>query len=190
MENRQQSRSPTNMTNFYYPGCSQRFKLISEDIHRSSSEEENTHEEELKSDETELSGFVGTKTGDISFHEMLNHFGIECEEFKAQHQEELETDQEIELAVGKNRSPMFHVRKEFLPVEAKTDIMVDCLYKGIKSERVAEAKQLCKQQVENIIYEFKTIKRVSKKIRKVMNLRRKKLSKRHWRILQKFADII
>ena len=84
------------MTNFYYPECSQRFKLISEDIDRSSSEEENTNEEEVKSDETELSGFVGTKTGDISYHEMLNHFGIVCEEFKVQHQEESETNQEIE----------------------------------------------------------------------------------------------
>ena len=74
---------------------------------------------------------------------------------------------------------MFQVRREFLPVEVKTDIIVDSLYKGIKSERVAEAKQLDKQQVENIIYEFKTIKRASKKIRKVMNLRRKKLNKRH-----------
>ena len=119
---------------------------------------------------------------------MLNHFGIVCEEFKALHQEESETDQEIEWAVGKNRNHIFQVRSEFLPVEVKPDIIVNCLYKGIKSERVAEAIQLDKQQVENIIYEFNTIKRARKKIRKIMNLRRKKLNKRYWRILQTFSE--
>ena len=45
MENRQQSRSITNVTSFYYPVCCQRFKLISEDIDWSSSDEDNTNEE-------------------------------------------------------------------------------------------------------------------------------------------------
>ena len=42
MENRNRSRPPLNMTNFYYTGCGQRFKLISEDSDRPSLENENT----------------------------------------------------------------------------------------------------------------------------------------------------
>ena len=176
------------MTNFYYAGCGQRFKLISEESDRPSLEKENTDEEEIKTSENELSGFVGAKTGDIPYCSMLDHFGIVCEEFKAQHQEESDVNQEIEWAVVKNRSPMFQARREFLPVEIKADIIVNCLYKGNKSEQEAETRGLDKQQVKNIIYEFKTIRRVSKKVRKVINLRRRKLNKRHLKLLRKFTE--
>ena len=41
--------------------------------------------------------------------------------------------------------------------------------------------------MKNIIYEFKTIRRVSKKVKKVINLRRRKLNKRHLKLLRKFT---
>ena len=166
MKNRNRPRPPLNMTNFYYTGCGQRFKLIFEDSGRPSLEKENTDEEEIKTNKNELSGFFRAKTGDIPYCSMLDHFGIICEEFKAQHQEESYVNQEIEWAAVKYRSPMFQARREFLPVEIKADIIVNCLYKGNKSEQEAKTRGLDKQQVKNIIYEFETIRRVSKKSEK------------------------
>ena len=148
MENRNRPKPPLNITNFYYTGCGQRFKLISEDSDRPSLENENTDEEEIKTNENELSGFVGAKTGDIPYCSMLDHFGIVCEEFKVQHQEESDINQEIEWTVVKSRSPMFQARREFLPVEIKADIIVNCLYNGNKSEQEAENRGLDKQQVK------------------------------------------
>ena len=48
MENRNRPRQPLNKTNFYYTGCGQKFKLISEDNDRPSLEKVNTDEEEIK----------------------------------------------------------------------------------------------------------------------------------------------
>ena len=83
----------------------------------------------------------------------------------------------IAWAVAKNRSPMFLARIEPIPVDIKADIIVNWWYKHKKRVTEADENGLSIKQVNNIIYEFMTIKRASKKARKASNLTRRKLDR-------------
>ena len=98
----------------------------------------------------QLSGFTGTKKGDIYYESMFDYFGIVWEEPIAQHYEEFDTNKEIAWVVAKNRNQIFQARRELLPAELKTEIKVNWLYKGVKSEQQAETRGLDKQQIKNV----------------------------------------
>ena len=52
--------------------------------------------------------------------------------------------------------------------------------------REAYRTGLTTQQISNIIYEFTSLKRITKKARKSMNMKREKFKKRHLKSLEKF----
>ena len=178
------------MTNFYYPGCNQRLRLIKEDPAPSDSDDEVSDREEEKEIRNHPIGFIGTEANDISYKTMCDFyvFSLEFEEIDSDPEEEKMSY--IAWAVAKNRSPMFLARIEPIPDDIKADIIVNWWYKHKKrvTEAEADANGLSIQQVNNIIYEFMTIKRASKKARKASNLTRRKLDRMHYKFLEEFAE--
>ena len=95
---------------------------------------------------------------------------------------------DIAWAICKNRSPMFQARMEPIPVQLKADITVNWLYRHKKRETVARENGINVELVNNIIYEFATIKRTGKKERKAINLLRRKLYGWYSKFLKEFAE--
>ena len=61
---------------------------------------------------------------------------------------------------------MFHVKKEQIPEEIKAEIVLNCLYKNQSKDKEAMKHEITLQIINNAIYEFQIIKRVSKRTRK------------------------
>ena len=95
---------------------------------------------------------------------------------------------EIESVVAKMKSPLLYARWENIHPQLKAEIVLDCCYKGISRSREAVERNMAKSEIDNIIYEFKTIGRITQKIRKSINMMRPKLNKRHIKWLQKFTE--
>ena len=188
MERMQRPREQLNITTFYYFGSNQNLKLISVELETSDSDEEERDSEEEKMAADMLRGFVGTQPGDTPYGTMLDYFELSLEFERQEDEPKEENMNEIEWTIAKKRAPMFQVRKEQLPISLKADIVVNWLYKGRQSEYEAETRGLSHQQVKNIIYEFQTIKRARKKRWKSINLRRQKITKRHYKIILKFTE--
>ena len=182
------STSQLEMTNFYFQGSLQKLRLIEKDFDSSVSDEEKFEEKDNSDDENFVSGFAGWETNDISYKAMLEHFdfSLEYEEMGGDSDEEGMSD--IAWAICKNRSPMFQARMEPIPVQLKADIIVNWLYRHKKRETVARENGINVEQVNNIIYEFATIKRTGKKERKATNLLRRKLYGWHSKFLKEFAE--
>ena len=66
--------------------------------------------------------------------------------------------------------------------------MLHCIYKGKSTEQEAEDLGLSKEQIDNVLYEFRKIKKASRKIRKSINMRRPKLTKEHIQHIKMFAE--
>ena len=113
------------MTNFYYPGCNQRLRLIKEDPASSDSDDEVSDREENKEIRNHPIGLIGTEANDISYKTMCDFcmFSLEFEEIDSDPEEEKMSY--ISWAVAKNWSPMFLSRIEPIPVDIKADIIVN-----------------------------------------------------------------
>ena len=61
-------------------------------------------------------------------------------------------------------------------------------YLHVPRSQEAYKRNLEVQQIDNIIYEFYSLKKITKKIRKSINKKRSKLKKQHIKRLQKFAE--
>ena len=135
-----------------------------------------------------LSGLVGPKDKDISYEQVIDHYGLDLELQKLNRAQYNQDKSEIAASVLCNRSPMFKVRHEPLPLSAKTGIILKCLYLGKSAKSEAEERNLQVEQVNNVIYEFREIMKASKRARKRVNMKRNRLTKAHLNALMLFAN--
>ena len=182
------STLPFEMTNFYYPGSRQRLRLIEKDFDNPSSNEEMSEDEIDNNGDNQTRGFVGWEKNDITYRFMLEHFGIPIEYEEMSKDSREQEISSLSWEVAKNRSPMYKSRIEPIPVHIKADIIINWLYKHKKKDVEAYENGISIEQVENIIYEFISVKRAGKKERKKLNLSRQKLYRWHYRFLEEFAD--
>ena len=82
---------------------------------------------------------------------------------------------------------MFKVRNENFPSSLKADVVLNCVYKHKQVDMEAQDKGISELHINNIIYLFKTVIRTSKKIRKLINLRREKLTSIHVNALNQYT---
>ena len=175
-------------TNFYYPGLKQRLVMSIKEIKNSESDEVVLQDEEKGNEEDAIVGFIGTQTGDIPYERALELF-----EYHTDFEElipSLESDNKnpIKQAVIKNRSPLFYSRREHIPEQTKAEIIMNWVYLHEPKHQEAFKRKLKIQQIDNIIYEFYSLKRITKKIRKSINMKRPKIKKKHIKWLQKFTE--
>ena len=175
-------------TNFYYPGLKQRLVMSIKEIKNSESDEVVLQDEEKGNEEDAIVGFIGTQTGDIPYERALELF-----EYHTDFEElipSLESDNKnpIKQAVIKNRSPLFYSRREHIPEQTKAEIIMNWVYLHEPKHQEAFKRKLKIQQTDNIIYEFYSLKRITKKIRKSINMKRPKIKKKHIKWLQKFTE--
>ena len=154
------------MTTFYFPGLTSSLKMTSDEFDSSPSNEDENPGEEEKIQEDILVCFVSNKNNDIHYETVLQHIDFNWE-FEALDSELIyENDNEVAKTIWKNRSPMFYVRREPILEEIKAEIVLNCLYKNQSKDKEAMKHGITLQMINNAIYEFQIIKRVSKRTRK------------------------
>ena len=83
---------------------------------------------------------------------------------------------------------MLKVRRESIPDEVKTEIVMNCFYKNKTQEEESQRTGLHLQAICNLIYEFKSILNATKKDRKSLSMKRTKIKERHLKCMQKFVE--
>ena len=101
---------------------------------------------------------------------------------------EEEKQSPIVEAVERHRSPMFKARKELIPVASKTNIILNCCFKKVPIKKEAESVGMSVQTIKNLIYEFNVVNKVTRKIRKAINLNRTNFTQAHFQILAKISE--
>ena len=176
-------------TTFYYPGKGSRLRMI--DYLTSGSDLETSEEEKEENnlvDDTSAS-FIGVNPGDLPYESWIN---FENEEMNLEpkigflNNHKLSALEEI---ITKRRSPMLYIRKESEPVEVKAEIIFRWCNKKIPIRMVANELEFDPQKVKNIIYEFRTLRRITKKMSKSVHQRRDKLNQSHHESLSKFVEL-
>ena len=176
------------LTNFYFPGGESIFGLENEEIESQDSEDEKYEEDGNSSPSYHIYGFIGAEENDISYLSVLEEmdYDIRFDTDKVEVEEEKQSP--IEKAVERYRSPMFNVRKEPIPVTSKAEIILNCCFKKVPIRKEAEKANLSVMTIKNLIYEFKVVRRVTRKSRKAVNLNRAKFTQAHSRILANFVE--
>ena len=67
------------MTTYYYPGAESDLKMDSEESDSSSASEESKELDSPMIHADSLSGFVGPKDKDISYEQVIDHYGLDLE---------------------------------------------------------------------------------------------------------------
>ena len=130
------------MTTYYYHGARSNLKMDPEESDSSSSYEESKDMDSSMIQEDSLNGFVGTKDKDIPYEQIIDHYDLNLE-FQRLKQEQYNKDEsEIAISVYCNRSPMFKVWSEPLPISIKTGIILKWLYLGKSAKNEAEDRKL------------------------------------------------
>ena len=151
------------LTTFYYSGCDWAIRMIRQKSDLSISGEDESEEEKIDSSENTQVGFAGAQFGDISYEVVMNHYDISLK-FEPLSPPSLARDtSEIESAISRYRRSLCYVRQESIPERLKVEIVFNCWYKGPSRDREAKERGLTKNQIDNIIYEFQTLKLVTKK---------------------------
>ena len=82
---------------------------------------------------------------------------------------------------------MLKVRKEMTPIEIKTEVITNCWFKRMSPLKQAMRLGMIQDQIRNIIYEFKSLQRITKNVRKSINNKRQKFDSRHSQWLEAFV---
>ena len=176
------------LTTFYYPGCRPDIKMNPGGSDGSSSDEEMKSAQEEEGSDSELVGFVGTDKDEVPYASLMEHHNIDVAFETLSPILVPNSENEIEWAVTKNCGPLFEWKREDIPIWAKTEIVLHCIYKGKPTEQEAEDLGPSKEQIDNVLYEFRKIKKASRKIRKSINMRRPKLTKEHIQHIKMLAE--
>ena len=142
------------ITTFYRPRSRLSLKILSDESESSSSEQEISSSDEEGSQDTQLVGIIGTYDGEINYETVLEHIEFDWEFEEINQEPDHENENELVQAVMKNRSPMFHVRRETIPLVVKAEIVLNCLYKKRSRNEEAQRNEITLRMVDNIISNF------------------------------------
>ena len=174
-------------TTFYYTGWGRNLVMESNDDASSSSEEETSSMEEEGNDWNDLRGFVGIRTDDIPYQNVLDNLDFRVDFEDLSPLPALEPKNLLEQAVVENRTPLFYARREQVPNLVKAEVILNWVYLNKSRREEAVRRDMTEQLVDIIIYEFQVLRRITKKTRKSENMRRLKVTKRHIEALREFA---
>ena len=175
-------------TTFYYPGKGSRLRMIDYLISGSDPETSEEEKEENNLVDDSSASFIGVNPGDLPYESWIN---FENEEMNLEPMigflnHKLSSLEEI---ITKRWSPMLYIRKESEPVEVKEEIIFRWCYKKTPIRMVANELEFDPQKVKNIIYEFQTLRRITKKMSKSVHQRRYKLNQSHHESLSRFVKL-
>ena len=94
----------------------------------------------------------------------------------------------MEKAVITKSSPMLRIRKESIPADLKSEIVMNWIYMNKKKLEVAEQTGISFQVIVYVLSEFKILERSSRKIRKSLNMKHTKVKERHLKYMLKFFE--
>ena len=152
----------------------------------SSDEEMKSAQEESK--DGEPVGFVGTETDDLPYVSLMEHHNLFAIFKTLDPIPTPNNKNEIERAVAKNHGPLFECQREDIPIHTYTEIVFNWKYSGKPREQEAEDKHQSGEQMENVIYEFGMIRKASRKVRKSINMKWSKLTKKHTQQIRMFVE--
>ena len=174
------------LSTFYYPECGNNLILNETEIESDSSQDSSSNDESDPDASNSIILFIGTQADDISYEMLLEQLNCDIELEAYSPQAVLESQSNLERVVARKWSPMFRIRQELVDTSTKAEVVMNWLYKKMSLNREAYRIGLTTQQISNIIYEFTSLKRITKKARKSMNMKREKFKKRHLKSLEKF----
>ena len=164
-------------TTFYYTGWGCNLVVESNNDECSSSEEETSSIEEENNHRDYMRGFVSTQTGDILYQNVLDnlYFRVDFEDLSPLIA--LDPKNLLEQAVVENRTSLFFAIREQVSNLVKAEVILNWVYLNKSRKKDAERRNMTEQQVDNIIYEFQVLRRITKKTRKSKNMRRLKVTR-------------
>ena len=83
---------------------------------------------------------------------------------------------------------MLRVRCESMPKSIKSEIILNCIYRHKSSKEESIRTGMNIQIIENVIYEFKVLKKATEKERKSQSMRRSKVKLQHLKWVQKLIE--
>ena len=176
------------LTNFYYPGKRGGIRFSNyKEVEDSSHESEDMPDEHSNTDD-HVVGFVGSGSNDIPYADLIEHTDDELGLEPALPLMRRKDLSELGECILKNRTPMFFARREKLPISTKSEVIVNCCFKNISTEKQAAELGITPEWVENIIYEFITLKRITNNTRLSLWMKRQKVKDRHVASLAEFVQ--
>ena len=95
---------------------------------------------------------------------------------------------ELKEYILKNRTPMFFAQKKQLSISTKSEVIVNCCFKNISTEKQAAELGITPEWVENIIYELITLKRITNNTRWSLWMKRQKMKDRQVASFSEFVQ--
>ena len=182
------TREFMDLTNFYYPGKRGGIRFSNyKEVEDSSHEPEDMSDDNSNSDD-HVVGFVGSGSNDRPYADLIEHTDDELGLEPALPLLKRQDLSELEECILKNKTPMFFARKEQLPITTKSEVIVSCCFKNISTEKQAAELGISPEWVENIIYEFTTLKRITNNTRRSLWMKRQKVKERHVASLAEFVQ--
>ena len=125
------------LTNFYYPGKRGGIRFSNyKEVEDSSRESEGMSDEHRNTDDHTV-GFVGSGSNDRPYADLIEHTDDELGLESALPLMKRKDLSELEECILKNKITMFLARKEQLPISTKSEVIVNCCFKNISTEKQA-----------------------------------------------------
>ena len=175
------------VTNFYFPRCGRNLTMVKEDASISSSEEDSKQDGGEDGENNFDSGFIGTKPGDAPYGGVMKLVKNNVFFENAYPAPISGCRNKLEWAVIKNRSPMFYPRRVNISDHIKADIVTSWVYLNKSKDEEAVRRNLTRQQIDNILYEFQEIRRITNEAQKRESRRKSKVIDKHIERLQEFV---
>ena len=188
MEEIKEEEKKISLTSFYYSSQTLRLYLRQLSNWNEVYEAPGNNEEEHK-DESNTEGlFIGSQPSDTPYSYMKyleDHRVVLAPLWTNHYHSDSSVLQELLL---KKRPAVFLIRQEEVSVSTKSEVVVSWVFKGESVTKVASDHSLSQQQIKNIIYEFKTLNRITHKVHKRFSMKRNKLKLRHIEFLKEFVE--
>ena len=175
------------ITYFYKPGMESGLKMMSSKYQGEAEESTNERFYDSDSGETDFKCFVGWKTGDVPYSEVIS---IDSNKVELTHEENLAISglqPSFQASISKIRGLLLRVRTEQLPVELKTEVVINWCFKRVSISKQAMRQGMTISQIRNIIYEFQALRKANKKFGRSLNNARRKIEVLHVEWLAEFV---
>lgn len=175
------------VTNFYFPGWGQRLRIVPDQSSSSSSSQGESIDESEEDKVPEFYGFVGARDKDISYSTVLESIGFSHAFIPQEPQKEPLESNSFTAEMIRNRSPMYAVTKEETKSSIKTKVIISWEYLDQSPSEVSDRLGLEIQQVKNIVFEFRSILKATKRKRQNISRSRRKITDIHINSLSNYT---
>ena len=146
------------ITTFYFPGWRGTLKMANDESDDSGSDGSSESAEEEKVSDNPLVDFVGSDADEMHCEIIFESIQTDVILEPADSPPQLILENELEKAVITKSSPMLRIRKESIPADLKSKIVMNWIYMNKKKLEVVEQIGMSLQTIDNVLYEFKILR--------------------------------